>query len=99
MSPITPRDVLFSVVVAIGLLAATSLRAQGPAVELEGYFAQAAVLASERAAPTAPNVQATDQARAQTIDAAGLLASPQRDDANDSLIAHLSAAYPRSIRR
>ncbi|HEX2114820.1 MAG TPA: hypothetical protein VHM01_10495 [Alphaproteobacteria bacterium] len=91
MSSILLRDALISVVVATVLLAATSLRAQGPAVEIEGYYAQATLHPLDRTPRPAQPTQAdaAANARGQTIDVERL--APHRDDTDTAVVAHLKA--------
>ena len=82
------REAILSLSVAFGLVAVTPLHAQGPAVELEGYYAQAAIRPNDGAAMPAPVVR-TAAADRPTSDGARPAQQNDRDESNAPVVAHL----------
>jgi uncharacterized membrane protein len=86
MSTTMIRDALIALLCAAALAAATPLYAQGPAVELEGYYARALPQANDCAAPPAPAAQIHAHAIASPPSADG-------DEPSGALVAQLNADF------
>ena len=104
MSTNLVRGSMLSVAIALSILATAPLHAEGPAVELEGYYAgePARLTALDARARTARGMnlpQARAPERQQAIDDADPgVASPSRDEATSPLIAQFTAT-PTQTRR
>jgi hypothetical protein len=102
--PTTLRHMLIATMATSAVFAATPLRAQSPAVELEGYYvaAPARLTALDARARTGRGINLlarVPETRQQAIDDADPSASPTgRDEATSPLIAHFKST-PTLTRR